>query len=167
MRVDIGTLDQGPIDVSGSIASDDPLFDDVEFELGGPVRVSGRLSRASLGRFYWRGNIAADINASCRRCLTSTPRQIDAQVNLVFTEEQDTVDPSEYVVPETADVLDLREAIREELILAVGAYVLCREDCKGLCLSCGNDLNTNSCDCRPPFDPRWAALEKLKTKVNE
>ncbi len=167
LPVDVGGLDRGPVDVSRTIASDDPLFDDLDFELTGPVRVSGRLLSASLGRFYWQGSIATDVDATCRRCLSSTPRQIDAQVHLVFTEDQDTDDPSEYVVPEGADVLDLSEAIREELILVLEAYVLCREDCKGLCPSCGTDLNTNSCDCRPPSDPRWAALEKSKSKVNE
>ena len=164
-QVDLDALDRGPVDVSGSIASDDPLFDDIDFELTRPVRVSGRLLNASLGRFYWHGSIATDVNATCRRCLSSTPCQIDAQVNLVFTEDQDTDDPSVYVVPARADVLDLSEAIREELILALEVYVLCREDCKGLCPSCGTDLNTNSCDCRPPSDLRWAALEKSKTKV--
>ncbi len=167
LQVDVGALERGSVDVSGSIASDDPLFNGIEFELSGPVRVSGRLSSVSLGRFYWRGNIAADVKATCRRCLVSAPRQIDAQVNLCFTEDPDTDDPSEYVVPERADVLDLSEAIREELILAVEAYVLCREDCQGLCPSCGTDLNQNSCGCRPPADPRWAALDELKTKVSE
>ncbi len=167
LQVDVGALDRGPVDVSGSIASDDPLFDDIDFALPGPVRVSGRLLSASLRRFYWQGSIATNVNATCRRCLASTGRRIDAQVNLVFTEDQDTDDPSEYVVPEKTDVLDLSEAIREELILAVEAYVLCREDCKGLCPSCGTDLNTNSCDCRPPSDRRWAALETSKTKVSE
>ncbi len=167
LRVYVDALDRGPVDVSGSIASDDPLFDDIDFELTGPVRVSGRLLSASLGRFYWQGSLATDVTATCRRCLASTPRQIDVQVNLVFTEDQDTDDPSEYVVQDKTDVLDLREAIREELILALEAYVLCREDCKGLCPSCGTDLNTNSCDCRPPSDSRWAALDKSQTKVSE
>ncbi len=166
-QVDLGALDRGPVNVSGSIASDDPLFDDVDFELTRPVRGSGRLLNASLGRFYWQGSIATDVNAVCRRCLSSTPYQIDVQVNWVFTEDQETDDPSAYVVPERADVLDLSEAIREELILVLEAYVLCREDCRGLCPSCGTDLNTNSCDCRPPSDLRWAAPEKSKTKVNE
>ena len=167
LQVDLGALDRGPVDVSGSIASDDPLFDDIDFELTQPVRVCGRLLSASLGRFYWQGSVATDVNATCRRCLASTARRINAQVNLVFTEDQDTGDPSEYVIPEKTDVLDLSEAIREELILAVEAYVLCREDCKGLCARCGNDLNTNSCDCRPASDPRWVVLDKSKIKVNK
>ncbi len=165
-QVDLDALDRGPVNVSRSIASDDPLFDDIDFELTRPVLVSGRLSNASLHRFYWQGSIATDVNATCRRCLSSTPCQVDAQVNWVFTEDQETDDPSAYVVPAGADVLDLSEAIREELILALEAYVLCREDCRGMCPSCGTDLNTNSCDCRPPSDLRWAALEKSITKVN-
>ena len=167
LRVDVDALDRGSVDVSGTIASDDPLFDDTEFQLAGPVQVSGRLFKASLGRFYWQAGIAADVRATCRRCLASTPHQIDVKVSLVFTEDQDTDDPSEYVVPVGTDVLDLGDAIREELILALEAYVVCREDCKGLCASCGTDLNANSCDCRPASDPRWAALEKSKTTVSE
>jgi uncharacterized protein len=52
--------------------------------------------------------------------------------------------------------------IREELILAVPEYVLCREECRGLCPRCGKDLNEGPCACRPEPDPRWAALEALK-----
>ncbi len=164
LSVQIGALDRGPVEVSGRVASDDPLFDDVGFELGESVRVSGRLSGASVGRFYWKGRIATTVRATCRRCLASTALEIDARVDAVFTESQDTEDPSEYVVPKGAGLIDLREVIREELILAARQFVLCREDCQGLCQTCGIDLNLDSCDCRPSFDSRWTALETMKTK---
>lgn len=167
LRVEISDLDRGPVELSGTIAVDDPLFDDLGRELGKPVQVSGLLSSASLGRFYWRGTLATVVNAVCRRCLTPTPLEISAHVEVVFTEDQDSEDPSEYVVPEGTDVIDFREAVREELILAADQYVLCREDCKGLCPTCGTDLNQQSCACRPPPDPRWAALEAIRTKRGE
>jgi uncharacterized protein len=167
LQVEIGALDRGPVEVSGQVAGDDPLFDDVEFEFGEPVRVSGRVSSAGLGRFYWRGRIATTVDAACPRCLAPTRVQVDRVVDVVFTEDQDTEDPSEYVILEGATVLDLRDAVREELILGAEQYVLCREDCKGLCPTCGTDLNVNSCDCRPPPDVRWAALEALNTKPDE
>jgi uncharacterized protein len=167
LQVEVGGLDRGPFEVSGQIAGDDPLFDGVEVGLGEPVRVSGRVSSAGLGRFYWKGRLATAVKASCRRCLASTSLPVDKTVEVVFTEDQDTEDPSEYVIPEGANVLDLRDAVREELILAAEQYVLCREDCKGLCSTCGTDLNVNSCDCRPPPDLRWAALEALETKRDE
>jgi uncharacterized protein len=65
-------------------------------------------------------------------------------------------------VPPQATELELGEMVREELILAVPPYVLCREDCRGLCPQCGNDLNEGPCSCSPEPDPRWAKLEALK-----
>ena len=167
LQVEIGALVRGPVEVSCQVAGDDPLFDDVDFELGQPVRVSGRVSSAGLSRLYWKGRIATTVDAACPRCLTRMQVQVDRTVDVVFTEDQDTEDPSEYVIVERAAVLDLRDAVREELILGAEQYVLCREDCKGLCPTCGIDLNVNSCDCRPPPDTRWAALEALNTKPDE
>jgi hypothetical protein len=43
---------------------------------------------------------------------------------------------------------------------------LCREECKGLCPSCGADLNKGPCSCKgKKGDPRLAALKKLKDKL--
>ena len=167
LSVQIGALDRGPVEVSGIVASDDPLFDNLGFELGESVRVSGRLSSASVGRFYWKGRIATTVIATCRRCLASTASEIDARVDAVFTDSQDPEDPSEYVVPKGAGLIDLREVIREELILATRQFVLCRGDCGGLCQTCGIDLNLHSCDCRPSHDSWWTALEAMKTKSGE
>jgi uncharacterized protein len=58
--------------------------------------------------------------------------------------------------------VDLEPLFREELVLAVPYAPLCKEDCKGLCSQCGADLNSGACGCRPPIDPRLAALTKLK-----
>jgi uncharacterized protein len=40
---------------------------------------------------------------------------------------------------------------------------LCREGCKGICPSCGQDLNEQSCGCsQESSDPRWEKLRSLK-----
>ena len=167
LRVKIAALHRRPVDISGKLESDDPLFEDFGYELSEPVLVTGRISSAGLGRFYWRGEIVTSLEACCRRCLARTRLPIAAQVNVMFTEDQDGADPSEYVVPERGQVLELHQAVREELILAIPEYVVCREKCKGLCAVCGTDLNVGSCSCQPPTDPRWGALEALKTKTSE
>ncbi len=166
LQVDIGVLERGPVDISGTLAADDPLFQDLALDLGEPVAVSGRLTSASLGRFYWHGKIVTRVSVACRRCLGPASVPITAAVDVVFTEDQDSEDPSEYVVPEGQHVLELRDAVREELILAMPGYVVCQEDCKGLCPSCGADLNVEPCDCEPATDPRWQALDALKTELD-
>lgn len=42
--------------------------------------------------------------------------------------------------------IDVGPPAQDELSLALPAAPLCREDCKGLCPTCGTDLNTDPCD---------------------
>jgi uncharacterized protein len=63
----------------------------------------------------------------------------------------------------TGDQLDLEPMVREVLVLDAPVSPLCRDDCAGLCPSCGIDRNTGSCDCvDEPNDSPWSALDVLK-----
>ncbi|MCZ6917413.1 MAG: DUF177 domain-containing protein [Gemmatimonadetes bacterium] len=165
LRVEIGDLERGPVEISGSVAVDDPVLEDVGFELAEAVAVSGRVSMVTLGRFFWRGRLVTEVRGLCRRCLAATSASVDAAVAVMFAEGKDPDDPSQYAIGPGA--IELDEAVREELILATGPYLLCREDCKGLCAGCGTDLNKRSCDCQPPTDLRWAGLQAMKTEFEE
>src|SRR5262245_38607744 len=164
-HIGLSALEQGPVDTVGALAADDPLFQGLDFSLSEPVRVSGQLSAAGPGGYYWRGRLNTAIEATCRRCLAPALLRLDVPVNILFTEDEQADDPSVYVIPPRAQTLDLSEAVREELILGVPDFVLCRENCAGLCPQCGKDLNLNEgpheCRLAAP-DPRWAALEALK-----
>lgn len=163
LRVELRALDDGPIDVAGALPADDPVFDEAEVRLAAPVRVEGRLSAAGPGQYYWRGRIGTIARLECRRCLTEVSRRVEVPVDVLFTESEDADDAGVYVISERTQVIDLREMVREEVLLAVPAYVVCREDCRGLCAQCGKELNLGPCDCAPAVDPRWAALDALKT----
>ena len=61
------------------------------------------------------------------------------------------------------EVIDIDELVREQVILAIPVRVLCREDCRGLCPTCGADRNFKECGCESAeTDPRWAALKNLR-----
>ncbi|MCL1909850.1 MAG: DUF177 domain-containing protein [Kiritimatiellaeota bacterium] len=65
-------------------------------------------------------------------------------------------------IPDGTDFLDLTEEVREAIILAFPGYPVCREDCKGLCMTCGTNLNERTCACHEAGqDNRWAALDTL------
>ncbi len=60
------------------------------------------------------------------------------------------------------DQVDLELVSREAILLDLPLAPLCREDCAGLCPTCGIDLNEGACDCAPSTaDPRWSALDAL------
>jgi len=162
LRIDLRVLEQGPVEVVGSLAPDDPLWVGLDFELTKPVRVSGQVASAGDGRYYWRGEVSTSIHGQCRRCLAPVDVAVKAPVGVLFTDDELADDPSARVLDARATVLDLSEAVREEVILAVPEYVLCRDDCRGLCPGCGQDLNVGSCGCRPSTDQRWGPLESLR-----
>ena len=68
----------------------------------------------------------------------------------LFVLTSDSVDPADVLVP--------------ALILQVQMTYLCKEDCKGLCPTCGKNLNLGPCGCRKQIDPRFAVLEQLLDK---
>jgi uncharacterized protein len=57
--------------------------------------------------------------------------------------------------------LDLTEAVRQAVLLAIPMVTLCKEDCAGLCPRCGKDLNLGPCDCEPEVDERMSVLKTL------
>jgi uncharacterized protein len=65
--------------------------------------------------------------------------------------------------PYSGSSFDLAPAVREQILLALPTAPLCREECKGLCQTCGLDLNQRECGHEPDnTDPRWAALKKIQ-----
>jgi uncharacterized protein len=104
----------------------------------------------------------------CRRCLTPVTVPVTAPIDALFAQDLDALeDPNSYLLAPTATEIDLRPAVREELALAAPSWVVCREECPGLCPRCGRDLNAGPCGCPPaPDSGRWPALAALKDKLH-
>jgi uncharacterized protein len=167
LRVDLRDLAAGPLETDAVVQPDDPGLADLEFTPIEPVRVSGRIMASGPGSFYWEGRLLTRFRVACRRCLAPVDAVIDETINLLFTEDQEIDDPSIVIIPPRTTELDLGEAIREELILAAPEFVLCRDDCRGICPRCGEDLNEGPCRCPSERDPRWAALDAPKPTAGD
>lgn len=162
LRVALPDLRAGAVETVGEIPVGDPLFasDDVKFLE--PVKVKGRLSRAGEGQYYWQVSYATTVEAECRRCLTRVEVPVDEHSGMVFaTDATATEGEGYFLLPPRAQDIDLREPLREEVLLALPRFVECRPDCKGLCPTCGANLNEGPCGCAPAGDPRWDALRAL------
>ena len=105
------------------------------------------------------GVVRAPYQSECRRCLKPVRAELVAEVREMF--EPNPVDDEAY--PMVNDEIDLLPLAREAVLLELPLVVLCREDCAGLCPQCGIDLNEDTCSCEAPTDPRWAALEQLRS----
>ena len=72
---------------------------------------------------------------------------------LLTSDAEAAEDPSVYPLPAAATQVDLSDVVREELALEVPGFVLCRDDCAGLCPRCGADLNAGPCACVRSAEP--------------
>ena len=160
LSFDIRSLDAKAATVDGQLAPDDPIWQEGDTKPEGPIDVSGRISSAGAGRYYWSGRVAGELEASCRRCLEPVRVEVDEPAHALFADEADEEadDPDVYRISSHSHQVDLRPAVREQWLLVVPAFSVCREDCKGLCPSCGKDLNAEACRCAPATDSQWDAL---------
>ena len=114
--------------------------------------------------------ISAVVETECARCLASTSLEISGELGYLYcsqsSEELDGFD--EYMTVEVeffGRVIDVMPQIMESVYTLLPTKVLCREDCKGLCPSCGKNLNEGSCSCgNENIDPRLEALRDFKAE---
>lgn len=163
---DMRSLEARAESVDGTLERADPVWEaDDTPPVHAGVHVVGRVSGAGQGRFYFTGVLEGAVHGTCRRCLVDVVTPVSSEVQLLFAESAlDEADEDDVVViPAGARELDLRPALREEWLLAVPAFALCRQDCLGLCATCGADRNTGACSCAPATDPRWAGLRATRS----
>jgi uncharacterized protein len=166
LSFDIRSLSNHAVNVDDTLSTDDPVWEEGDPKPSAPLHVKGRLSAAGPGQYYWHGTLEGDVSMECRRCLGDASAHVSEDAHIIFAEagtESVEDDPDVYLLDARATELDLRPALREQWLLNVPSYVLCREDCKGLCPTCGAELNLGPCNCAPASaDPRWEGLRKLR-----
>ena len=100
------------------------------------------------------------LKTNCDRCGAPVERKTEVPIEHILISHLNDEDNDEFILVEDLK-LDLDSLVREDLILALPAKILCRDDCKGLCQYCGKNLNLGSCSCKKPIDPRLQALADL------
>ncbi len=103
---------------------------------------------------------------TCDRCLSEFNQEEMLPVNFWLTPDQEMIsEVNEDIIwfPDSKDWIDLSEILRELIYVAHPLKVICRNDCKGLCVSCGQNLNDQKCSCKhQDIDSRWNKLKNLQ-----
>lgn len=120
------------------------------------------------------GRIETKTIATCSRCLAEYEAPVVHHFAVDFTPEMPEPDATQGELALSAedlgliyyqgDAIDFHDAIQEQVILSLPLRPLCREDCRGLCHNCGENLNETNCRCGSSgvIDPRLAVLGNLK-----
>ncbi len=123
-----------------------------------------------------RAGFQGRFEVLCARCVEPVNVPLEGSFDLLFRPENADAEAGERAITEDETEIGyygkagllLEDVVREQVLLSLPGRTLCREDCKGLCASCGQNLNTESCGCAESAgskDPRWSALHNLASSL--
>lgn len=131
-----------------------------------PVRVAVEAMQQPGG---WALTISCGTVAHrvCDRCTAEVDLAVDATERVLLVENESRPDLEDLddvlVVGPEDEGVDLDQPLRDALVTALPDRFLCREDCRGLCAQCGQDLNEGDCDCEAPAgESPFAGLARLR-----
>jgi uncharacterized protein len=128
---------------------------------GSPIEMDLRLESVVEGVLV-TGTARVAVSGECVRCLTeiSDELEIDVQELFVYPDSDAGEDEASRL---EGDLIDLEPLLRDEVVLELPFQPLCREDCAGLCVECGANLNLDPEHTHElAVDPRWEKLRNLE-----
>ena len=109
-----------------------------------PVQVKGKIFNRA-GVVYLKFAVDFTLLITCDRCLKEFESDYHFDFEHIVVPSLSS-DNDDYIVAD-GESIDLNEIAVTDLLLQLPTKFLCREDCKGLCMVCGCDLNESECDC--------------------
>ena len=141
-------------------------------EAGGTAELLGN----TLGDIRVQGRLQVTMEADCDRCLETARHPVESTFDLFYrpAPPAHAHHPSEEVEIDEGEIelsfyegsgLDLKEVLREHILLSMPMQRICSEACKGICPICGQNRNNTGCECHAKSgDDRWEALKSLTLK---
>ena len=114
--------------------------------------------------------MSASVSFECDRCLRALSVPVEQSFELQYVPSLGAQDEMELIEKDLStgfyqgEAIEVDDLVREQIELALPMARLCSEECRGLCPECGANLNQTNCVCKlEQVDPRWAALNELKS----
>lgn len=134
--------------------------DDQILGLDGPLRVRVTASKVA-DKFLVHGTIHGGVRIRCDRCLEPFHKDVQSSFHVYLAVPREGADQEEIELLEEdmevdflrGDAIDLGDMVREQIYLSLPMRSICKESCRGLCPTCGANLNEMPCPCRKAESP--------------
>ena len=140
-----------------------------------PLRAHLKIEKTA-SEIVIHGNVMADIKLQCGRCMEDFSVNKNIPVEVVYhpideirKEETHEIRNEEL---DTAfyegEELDITELLKEQILLNIPMKPLCTDECLGMCIRCGTNLNKQKCNCViDKSEPRFSALKEILNKKSQ
>jgi uncharacterized protein len=141
-----------------------------EVKQAGPLEVTAAAELLE-GQIRITGELETKIEMVCARCLEPVIEEVHKDFDLFYQPLQKATKPEEERLKDDdteigffqGEGLFLADVLKEQVLLSLPMKVICQSDCRGLCPTCGANLNHEECRCEThATDPRLAPLARLK-----
>ncbi len=161
MRIDLRKIADNPgesVAFSCDLDTGDLDFDQITAYAEKP-HAEGQI-RNTAGILELKGALKAPMTCRCDRCGEEFSYIKEMDLDAVISEDESELENPDIFPMEDCGV-DVDDIVRTLFVLGMETKFLCRPDCKGLCPTCGKNLNEGPCNCKKEMDPRMAVLEQL------
>lgn len=133
-----------------------------------PVRLDVSIANKG-GSIAVAGSFETNIKLACGRCLEFFDMPVREEIIEFYyntgKQEIKPDDVGEDWIPYRGDSIDVAPEVARTILASLPMKLLCRDDCRGLCQSCGKNLNVEKCDCdKDDIDLRLVKLKQLLEK---
>lgn len=118
------------------------------------------------------GLVHSVVCLPCSRCLEKHEIKLTTEIDLALKVTkadsiEDEAELEDNEIPVRGPEIELSDIIFQEILLDIPMKPLCREDCPGICPSCGSVKESEQCKCdsETQIDPRWTGLKKLRDEI--
>lgn len=173
MFLSLNDLEQRKVQFDLTFPPGEIEFFDPKLWQGTALHVKGdaELVDHTEGAIRIRGHLSVRMEAECDRCLETASFPIETGFDLIYVPASESAGerPEAEVAQEEIEVgfyegagVELRDVIREHVLLSLPMRRICSEACKGICPECGQNRNLAECRCEvKATDDRWAALRNF------
>ncbi len=155
----------GEKEVTVSFEAEEILFNRTAYPIDRKQPFILRLKNVEERQLLINGETEVGVILICDRCLKEVPKTFSVTIKKAFTLSEGKIvsDPDwDEGLIEEGHLLCIDRLVSEEILLDFPTKILCKEDCKGICTVCGQDLNVRDCGCdRTVMDPRMAKFSEI------
>jgi uncharacterized protein len=170
MFLDVKELAVRKIQIRKSYAAGSIDYGIPEAKQAGPLEVTATAELLE-GHIRVAGVLETKVEMVCARCLEPVIEDVRRDFDLYYQPLPKGIKPEEERLKDddtdigfyVGEGLFLVDILKEQVLLSLPMKVICQSDCRGLCATCGANLNHEECRCEThAADPRLAPLARLK-----
>lgn len=170
MKIDLSPVIKvtgAEVKISGDAGFSNAEFLGENYRFDEPLRITGRIYNNGQS-LTLEADVAGKMVTECARCLDEIKVDVEFSVHELLSQRKENEADSEDIILFDGYEVELDDIIADHFLMNISGRYLCSEDCKGLCPTCGKNLNAGDCDCDNDYiDPRWQALADILNQTKE